>query len=157
MYKSKSIIGWREWCALPALNLPAVLAKVDTGAKTSSLHAFQVHPFDRDGKEWVQFTVHPIQRHRHPEILAEAPVLEQRTVTSSNGESEQRFVIVTTMVLGHIRFDTELTLSNRDEMGFRMLIGRQSLAKRFVVDSALSFTLGDNDLTKIYPDLNEEH
>lgn len=150
--RAKSIIGWREWCSLPDLGLPGVLAKVDTGAKTSSIHAFRTDVFSRDGSDWVRFAVHPLQRHRVPEILVEAPVVDDRPVTSSNGETEHRLVIATKMVLGGYAFDTEITLANRDEMGFRMLIGRQSLSKRFVVDPSLSFTLGHREEGALYPE-----
>ncbi len=140
--KSKSIIGWREWCAFPDLSLPQILAKIDTGAKTSSLHAFKIKVIKKDGQDWARFIVHPVQRHRYPEISCEAPIIDERSVTSSNGKAEHRLVVLTSMRLGHASFKTELTLANRDEMGFRLLIGRQSLVKRFVVDPALSFTLG---------------
>ncbi len=144
-FKSKSIIGWREWCVFPELGLPEVLAKIDTGAKTSSLHAFKIAVFVRDGQDWARFKVHPVQRHRYPEISCEAPIIDERAVTSSNGKAESRLVVLTTMTLGLSSFKTELTLTNRDDMGFRLLIGRQSLNKRFVVDPSLSFTLGDRD------------
>ncbi len=150
---SKLVIGWREWCALPDLELPGVLAKIDTGAKTSALHAFKIKKFSRAGKPWVRFAVHPIQRHRHPEIYCESPILDIRDVTSSNGARESRIVINTTMAFGPHTFLTELTLTNRDEMGYRMLIGRQSLTKRFLVDPGLSLTLGDRDEENLYPEL----
>jgi len=149
--RSKLIIGWREWCALPELGLPGVAAKIDTGAKTSSLHAFKIKTFQRDGQLWARFNIHPIQRHRRPEIHCEARVIDKRIVTSSNGRGEPRLVIGTKMVLGPYRFATEITLSNRDEMGFRMLIGRKALARRFVVDPSLSMTLGENDEYELYP------
>ncbi|MEZ5525639.1 MAG: ATP-dependent zinc protease [Pseudomonadales bacterium] len=149
--KSKLIIGWREWCALPDLAVPGIAAKIDTGAKTSSLHAYKIEPFIRDSQQWVKFRVHPIQRRRRPEILCEAPVVDKRAVTSSNGETEQRFVISTTLVLGAHRFTTEITLTNRDEMGYRMLVGRQSLNQRFVVDPSLSLTTGDYEEHELYP------
>lgn len=143
--RTKLIIGWREWCGLPELGLPGIVAKIDTGAKTSSLHAFKIRHFEKDGESWVRFIVHPAQRRRQPEITCEAKVIDERTITSSNGASEQRIVISTTMILGQQKFETELTLSNRDEMGFRMLVGRQSLSRRFMVDPSLSFAAGDYD------------
>lgn len=145
------IIGWREWCSLPDLALPGLAAKIDTGARTSSLHAFRIRRFSRDGDEWVRFFVHPVQRHRHPEIACEAKVVERRAVTSSNGKSQLRPVISTTLTLGVYSFVTELTLTNRDEMGYRMLIGRQSLTRRFVVDPGLSYTLGEYEIEDLYP------
>jgi ribosomal protein S6--L-glutamate ligase len=149
--KSKLIIGWHEWCSLPDLGLPGINAKIDTGAKTSSLHAYKIKPFTRDGANWVKFLVHPIQRHRHPEIECEAQVVDQRAVTSSNGTTETRYVINTTLILGAHHFLTEITLTNRDEMGYRMLIGRQSLSQRFVVDSSLSHTSGEYEKRDLYP------
>lgn len=148
--KSKLIIGWREWCALPQLGLPAIAAKIDTGAKTSSLHAFKIKPFKRKGEEWVRFVLHPIQRHKTPEIRCEARVIDERPITSSNGGIEHRIVISTALVLGPYEFATEITLTNRDDMGFRMLIGRKSLVKRFIVDPCMSHTLGELDINELY-------
>lgn len=138
----KAIIGWREWCLLPEFALPGIVAKVDTGAKTSALHAFNIRPSPR-GADWLLFAVHPLQRRRHPTVECEAQCVDMRTVTSSNGKSEERPVIRTEVVLGERRFLTDITLTNRDEMGFRMLIGRQSLNRRFIVDPALSYCCGD--------------
>lgn len=136
---------------MPELGLPGIAAKIDTGARTSSLHAFKIKTFQRNGELWARFAVHPVQRHRLPEIRCEAKVVDERSVTSSNGCAEQRLVIGTELVLGPHRFATELTLTNRDEMGFRMLIGRKALAKRFVVDPGLSMTLGERDEHELYP------
>ncbi len=146
----KAIIGWREWCSMPDLQLPGVLAKVDTGAKTSSLHAFNIGPSDR-GPDWISFSVHPVQRRRRPVIRCEALCVERRAVTSSNGKSEERPVIQTLMTVGPQTFVTEITLTNRDEMGFRMLLGRQSLNKRFIVDPSLSYCCGDREEADLYP------
>ncbi len=145
----KAIIGWREWCAMPSLGLPGVLAKIDTGAKTSALHAFDIRRSAR-GDDWVEFNVHPVQRRRRPEIRCEAQVVDERAVTSSNGRSELRPVIRTEMVIGARRFVTEITLTNRDEMGYRMLIGRQTLKGRFLVDPELSYCCGDLDERELY-------
>ena len=150
--KSKLIIGWREWCSLPDLGLPGVAAKIDTGAKTSSLHAYKIQKFSRKGELWVHFRVHPVQRHRYPEIHCEAKVVDQRPVKSSNGKTEKRYVINTTLILGAHRFLTEVTLTNRDVMGYRMLIGRQSLLQRFVVDPSLSLTTGHYEERELYPE-----
>ncbi|MGB5324532.1 MAG: RimK/LysX family protein [Pseudomonadales bacterium] len=152
-YSAKTIIGWREWCALDDLDLPAVAAKIDTGAKTSSLHAFNLEFFKQKKDDWVSFYVHPVQRHKKPEIRCEARVADSRKVVSSNGMAERRPVISTAIKLGKHSFNTEVTLSNRDEMGFRMLIGRQTLSKRFIVDPALSWALGDLDENEIYPNI----
>lgn len=150
----KAIIGWREWCALPDLALPGVLAKIDTGAKTSSLHAFDIRPGTR-GEDWLAFSVHPVQRRRKPVVHCEARCVDIRAITSSNGKSEERPVIETTLVLGPWTFVSEITLTNRDEMGFRMLIGRQSLNRRFVVDPSLSYCCGDRDESALYPLLSK--
>ena len=140
----KAIIGWREWCALPDLKLPGVLAKIDTGAKTSAIHAFDIRPSERGG-DWLTFWLHPVQRRRKPVFHCEALCVDKRAVTSSNGKTEERPVIETTLSLGGRSFVTEITLTNRDEMGFRMLIGRLSLNRRFVVDPVLSFCCGQLD------------
>lgn len=135
-------VGWREWVALPGLGVAHVKAKVDTGARTSSLHAFDVERFRRRGRDWVRFCVHPIQRDTRTTIVAEVPVLEMRPVRSSSGHTTLRPVIVTDIeVLGE-RWPIELTLAARDEMGFRMLLGRQALRGRFVVDPGRSFVGG---------------
>ncbi|MBT8138650.1 MAG: RimK/LysX family protein [Gammaproteobacteria bacterium] len=152
-YSAKTIIGWREWCAMDDLALPAVAAKIDTGAKTSSLHAFDLEYYERKDERWVKFMVHPVQRHKRPEVRCKARVVETRKVVSSNGQAERRPVIETTLRMGQHNFTTEITLSNRDEMGFRMLVGRQTLAKKFVVDPALSWALGDIDESNIYPEI----
>lgn len=149
--RAKTIIGWREWCALDALGLPAIAAKIDTGATTSSLHAFKVDYFKRGDQEWVRFFAHPIQRRKQPEIECQAKVVEKRSIVSSNGMAEHRPVIETTLGLGLHRFNTQITLTNRDDMGYRMLIGRKTLAPLFVVDSSLSWTLGDIDEARVYP------
>lgn len=137
-----TIIGWREWVALPELDLPGIKAKIDTGAKTSALHAYRVRTEKRDGHIWADFFVHPVQRKRHPEIACTAPVVDERGVRSSNGKIEQRLTIRTKMKLGPYTFPADFTLTNRDEMGFRMLIGRAALKRRYIVDSGESFATG---------------
>lgn len=145
----KAVIGWREWCALPDLQLPGVLAKIDTGAKTSSLHAFDIKASPR-GEDWLEFKVHPVQRRKRPVIMCTAQCVDYRAVTSSNGKSEDRPVILTTIQMGLRSFLTEITLTNRDEMGFRMLIGRQTLNHHFMVDPSLSYCCGQRDETRLY-------
>jgi len=139
----KFIVGSTEWCALPQLDIAAVKARVDSGAKTSSIHAFNIEPFTRETEQWVRFDLHPMQNSRRATIRCEAPVIGRRTIRSSNGISEKRFVIKTSLNLNGETWDIELTLTNRDAMGFRMLLGREAMSGRILVDSEQEFLLGD--------------
>ena len=139
----KPIVGWREWIALPALGIDAVKAKIDTGARSSSLHAFDVEEFDRDGARWVRFVVHPLQRDVATTLCAEAPVLEFRQIRSSSGHTTLRPVVSVEIELGGQRWPIELTLAARDEMGFRMLLGRQAVRGRFAVDPGKSYVVSE--------------
>ena len=136
---SLPVIGWREWVGLPDLGIETIKAKVDTGARSSSLHAFDVKRFEREGEAWVRFKVHPVQRKTQPTIEVEARVLELRSVRSSSGKAAMRPVIVTPIVLLGVTWAVELTLANRDEMGFRMLLGREAFRRRFLVDAGRSY------------------
>ena len=136
------IVGWREWVALPALGLPAVKAKVDTGAKTSSLHAFDLETFREDGRERVRFGVHPLQDDERLAVWATADVVDERSVTSSSGHEELRVVIRTPLRLGDATWPVELTLTDRRSMRLRMLLGREALAGRLLVDAGTSFLHG---------------
>lgn len=135
-------IGWREWVELPDLGVQWIKAKVDTGARTSSLHAWNIEEFERDGRPWVRFVLHPEQRDDTVEIPAEAPLCERRHVRPSTGKRQLRPVIETSVVVMGHRFSTEITLAGRDAMGFRMLLGRQALRARFCVDAGRSFLGG---------------
>ena len=135
-------IGWREWLVLPTLKIASIKAKVDTGARTSSLHAFDVETIRRRGVEKVQFKIHPIQRSTRETIAAEAELIEHRLVRSSTGRQTLRPVIITSIDLMGRMWDIELTLINRDSMGFRMLLGREAIRGRFVVDPGRSFLAG---------------
>ncbi len=133
------VIGWREWVGLPELGIEAIKAKVDTGARSSSLHAFELEAFTRNGVDWVRFEIHPNQRNAANPVLTEAPVLEYRSIRSSSGVASRRPVIVTPVRLMDQVWPVELTLANRDEMGFRMLLGRQAFRRRFLVDAGRSY------------------
>jgi len=137
----KPTVGWREWVCLPSLGIEQIKVKIDTGARTSVLHAFDVKAFKRRGKRFVRFYVHPAQRRRNPEVLCEAPIVDERVVTSSSGKQEYRYVIQTPLRIGDLEWPIEITLTNRDEMGFRMLLGRQAIRRRLIVDPGTSFDL----------------
>jgi len=133
------IIGWRERVSLPDLNISSVKAKVDTGARSSALHAFDIEFFKREEEDFVRFKVHPSQRSRKKIIAAEAKLLGMRKVRNSGGKTETRPVIATTLSTIHQQWPIELTLTNRDVMGFRMLLGRQAVRERFLVNPAQSY------------------
>ena len=135
------VMGWREWVALPQLNLPAIKAKVDTGAYTSSLHTFMLEPFEQDGRLKVRFGVHPLQGRKDLEILCVADVVDRRVVKSSNGRRERRYVIRTPIRLGQRVWPVEITLADRDTMNFRMLLGRTAL-KGILVNPTASYLTG---------------
>ena len=137
--KKLAIIGWREQLCLPELGIGEIKAKIDTGARSSALHAFNIETFQWDGKEMVRFKVHPYQRNSHQTVLAEAQLLGKRRVRSSGGHLQLRPVIETIVELGGEQWSIELTLTNRDVMGFRMLLGREAVRQRFLVAPGKSF------------------
>ncbi len=142
------VIGWREWVGLPEFNIRSIKAKVDTGARSSSLHAYDIQRFQRHGVEWVRFQVHPVQRSSDVCVGAEAQILEYRSVRSSSGKAAIRPVIVTDVELLGFTWPVELTLASRDEMGFRMLLGREAIRQRFVVDAGKSYRGGRPEMKK---------
>lgn len=138
-----SVIGAEEWCEFPSLSIPAVKARVDSGAKTSSLHAFNIEKFMRSSNPWVRFEIHPLQKDRKISIRCEAEVVDQRRIKNTSGISEQRYVICVPMNLGDEKLSVELTLTNRDSMGYRMLLGREAMVDRFLIDPSSSFFKGE--------------
>ena len=147
---TQAIIGWREWVALPDLNLPALKAKVDTGARTSALHAFLIEPYEKDGVDMLRFMIHPIQLNDSLEVECHAPVFDFREVTDSGGHREMRYVIQSRLVIGNIEQPVEMTLTNRDTMRFRMLLGRRAMENRFLVDPGASYVNGKLRPRKLY-------
>lgn len=142
--KVKPVVGWREWAVLPDLGISKIKVKIDTGAKTSSLHAFDVTVAKRHGRSIVRFKVHPLQKNTRRIVECEAKLLEWRQVTDSGGKRTLRPVIETRIMLGAREVLAEVTLIARDEMGFRMLIGRQALKKTWLVDPSKSFIAFDD-------------
>ena len=138
----RPVIGWREWVRLSGLGDAIVKAKVDTGARTSSLHAFDISEEERDGETIVRFSFNPVQHDEEHAVEAEAKLVDRRTVTPSNGQSELRYVVATEVVIDEEPVEIELTLTRRDAMGFRMLLGRRALRGRYVVDPKRSFRAG---------------
>lgn len=137
--EQKTVIGWREWVQLPDLGVTEIKAKVDTGADNSSLHAFNVQRFEREGEEYVRFEIHPRQRSRRPTIECEAPLAMEKKVRNPGGRSELRPVIRTRVVVAGVELTALVNLTSRDEMGFRMLLGRRAVRNRFVIDPGRSY------------------
>ncbi|GKW54008.1 MULTISPECIES: ATP-dependent zinc protease [Pseudoalteromonas] len=138
---AKIIVGWREWLGLPELGIEKIKAKVDTGARTSCIHAFDIEEFSENGEAWVKFTTHPLQDDVETTVECRAKVVERKYVTSSSGQRELRYFIETKLVAGTQSWPVRVTLSNRSTMKFRMLLGRTAMENRIVVDPALSHLL----------------
>jgi len=141
--KAKAQLGWREWVALPDLGINRIKAKVDTGARTSCLHAYRTEPYTENGERRVRFWVHPVQNNLHESIECDARVLDERTVSDSGGHKEQRLVIETTLVVGDLSWPVEMTLTNRDTMRFRMLLGRTAMSGRSEIYPEASYLAGE--------------
>ena len=139
---SNTLAGWREWVQLPDIGVPWIKAKLDTGARTSSLHAYKIKLFEKDGADWVRFRVRPWQESTDDETTVELPVHDVRRVKSSTGHVQERYVVRMRITLVDRSVTAEVTLTNRDEMGFRMLVGRQVLRRGFLVDVRSSFLGG---------------
>ncbi|MBK1872891.1 MULTISPECIES: ATP-dependent zinc protease family protein [Marinobacter] len=141
--ENKISLGWREWVALPDLDINRIKAKVDTGARTSCLHTFRTEPYTQDGERRVRFWVHPVQNDMHQVVECDARVLDEREVTDSGGHKELRLVIETTLVIGGQSWPVEMTLTNRDTMRFRMLIGRTAMEGRSMIYPEASYLAGE--------------
>ena len=140
--QSHPILGWREWVTLPELNINHIKAKIDTGARSSALHAFAIEPYRKAGQRWVMFAIHPQQNNTDIVIECHAPIKDRRMVSDSGGHKQRRYVIETSILLGSDIITAEMTLTNRDSMLFRMLIGRTSLNDRFLIDPSASYCQG---------------
>ena len=144
--KKNRLLGWREWLGLPELGIERIKAKVDTGARTSVLHAFDIKPEIEGDVQMVAFGVQPLQRDDETVVRCRARLIEYRDVTSSNGQTERRPVVQTTMTLGPHTLPLELTLTERHGMRFRMLLGRRALRRRFLIDASRSYLMSSRDL-----------
>ncbi len=149
MITDKAILGSEEWCSLPELGIPSIKARVDSGAKTSALHALNIAPFSKGNVNWVKFDINPIQNDPKTIIHCEAPLIDKRIVKSSSGYREQRFVIQTNLSIGDLIWPIEMTLTNRDSMGFRMLLGREAMSGRVLVDPEQKYLLGEPSAEKL--------
>jgi hypothetical protein len=147
--QNRMIVGWREWIALPDLGIPAIKAKIDTGARTSAIHVFDLEEFEVNGRRMVKFGLHPLRKSKSITYWCEAPVLERKNVKNSGGRSEKRYVIQTKAQIGDLNWPINITLTNRDLMMFRMLLGRKALENHFLVDPGGSYVTG-RTLSKSY-------
>jgi hypothetical protein len=145
--KRLPIVGWREWVSLPELGVTAIKAKIDTGARSSALHVLNIEPFTDRGISAIRFEIPPDRQDTMNVVLTQAEVLDQREVRNSGGQTEVRYAILTLVEIQGIRWPIELTLTNREAMGFRMLLGRQAVRDRFLVDPGRSFLASSNSAT----------
>ena len=149
MGKDKIIVGWREWLSIPGLNIKGIKAKIDTGARTSALHAVNLKSFEINGRHKIKFGVHPLQRRNDIVVKCVADVIDYRRVTSSDGQSEMRYIVHSSITIGNLTWPVELSLTNRKSMRFRMLLGRSAISGLLIVDPAKSYIMG-RKLAKAY-------
>lgn len=154
---NRRIVGWREWVSLPVLGIELIKAKFDTGAKTSALHAWNQEVYVVDGRRWVRFDAHPVRKDDGTKVSCVAPLADCRWVTNSGGSRERRNVIITSLSVGNKTWNIELTLANRDQMGFRMLVGREAMRGRLIVDPKGSYRLGRRKRVKSSLNKNRQH
>ncbi|MCB2183492.1 MAG: ATP-dependent zinc protease [Desulfobulbaceae bacterium] len=138
----KFVLGWREWLSLPGLNIPAIKAKIDTGARSSALHAFQLETHKNNGRHMVRFALHPLQKRSDVALICNAEIIDYRRVSDSGGHYEMRYVIKTPVCIGTTTWDIEITLTDRETMRFRMLLGRTALEGKILVDPQASYLSG---------------
>lgn len=145
--KNIALLGWREWVSLPGLGVEHIKAKVDTGARTSALHAFETELYHERGVKQVRFKLHPWQKRTDIEQVCTAEVIDKRMVSDSGGHRERRLVIATEVCLGDHCWPIEITLTSRDNMQFRMLLGRTAIRGLYAVDPVASYLVGAKPLT----------
>lgn len=141
----KPMLGWREWVALPQFGIAQIKAKIDTGARSSALHAVTIEPYLKGGENWLMFTIQPTQRQSEHLIECHAPIKDHRLVSDSGGHKQRRYVIETQLLFGQQLIQAEITLTNRDSMRFRMLLGRTAVNKHFIIDPNASYLQGAPD------------
>jgi len=147
------MLGSEEWCSLPDLRIPAIKMRIDSGAKTSAIHALNIEEFRKGNERWVKYDIFPIQDNRYVRVTCESKVTSEREIKSSMGFSERRYVIQTVINVGGESWEIELSLANRDSMGFRMLLGREAMINRIIIDPAkreCQFNVSQNQLNKLY-------
>jgi len=147
------MLGSEEWCSLPDLRIPAIKMRIDSGAKTSAIHALNIEEFRKGNERWVKYDIFPIQDNRYVRVTCESKVTSEREIKSSMGFSERRYVIQTVINVGGESWEIELSLANRDSMGFRMLLGREAMINRIIIDPAkreCQFNVSQNHLNKLY-------